>query len=357
MRDFRDKIAVITGAGSGMGKELALQLSAAGAHLALCDIDEVTLRETERACRAVAGTNAQVSARSCDVSDEAQVLAFRDAVQQRHAAQHIDLLFNNAGIGGGNSFVKDARSTWEKTFNVCWFGVYYCARAFMPLLLKSREARIVNVSSINGFFATGTHGPHSAYSTAKFAVKGFSEALYTDLRIHAPHVKVVLVMPGYVGTSIMPNTLRSQGFPDPDTCDASQLGVVRDWLTSMSVDVAGLDDAQVRTAGRKRMNAFRDNAALSASDAASIILGGIRAGQWRILVGHDAERLDRFVREEPASLYEPASLAKVRVVFEEERQRTFAEAHRASRGPEQGPTVSTHGETHRELETHTDDEN
>ena len=106
------------------------------------------------------------------------MLAFRDAVQAQHETDHINLLFNNAGIGGGGSFLIDDRAEWERTFGVCWFGVYYSSRAFMPLLVASTEGYIVNTSSVNGFWATlGPSISHTAYSAAKFAVKGFSEAL------------------------------------------------------------------------------------------------------------------------------------------------------------------------------------
>jgi NAD(P)-dependent dehydrogenase (short-subunit alcohol dehydrogenase family) len=110
------------------------------------------------------------------------------------------MLFNNAGIGGGGSFLVDDRAEWERTFGVCWFGVYYCSRAFMPLLVASDEGYIVNTSSVNGFWASlGPNIAHTAYSAAKFAVKGFSEALINDLRVNAPHVKVAVVMPGHIG--------------------------------------------------------------------------------------------------------------------------------------------------------------
>ena len=92
---------------------------------------------------------------------------------------HIHLLFNNAGIGGGPSFVTSTRDEWEKTFNVCWYGVYYATRAFLPMLLKAREAHIVNTSSVNGFWASlGPTRAHTAYPAAKFAVKGFTEGLH-----------------------------------------------------------------------------------------------------------------------------------------------------------------------------------
>ncbi len=203
MRDFRDKLAVITGTGSGIGRELALQLASEGCHLAICDVLLENLAETKQACEERAPGGTRISSHECDVSDEGQVIAFRDAVSSEHGSDHIHLLFNNAGIGGGGSFLLDDRADWDKTFGVCWSGVYYCTRAFLPLLVASTGGYLVNISSVNGFWATlGPATPHTAYSTAKFAVKGFTEALLNDLRSYAPHVKAAVVMPGHIGTAI-----------------------------------------------------------------------------------------------------------------------------------------------------------
>ena len=158
----------------------------------------------------------RVTTHQCDVADEAQVLAFRDAVVEQHEAECIHLLFNNAGIGSPVAFIDGDREEWERVFGVCWYGVYYCARAFIPLLVASDEACLVNTSSINGFWASlGPTVPHTPYCAAKFAVKGFSEALITDLRVHAPHVKVALVMPGHIGTSIAINSSRTARRAEP----------------------------------------------------------------------------------------------------------------------------------------------
>ncbi len=122
-------------------------------------------------------------------------------------SDHIHLLFNNAGIGGGGSFVAGDRANWEKTFNVCWGGVYHCTRAFLPLLMAANEGHIVNTSSVNGFWASiGPGIPHTAYAAAKFAVKGFTEALMTDLAVNAPHIHCSVVMPGHIGTEIVTNS-------------------------------------------------------------------------------------------------------------------------------------------------------
>ena len=133
-----------------MGRELARQLSAEGCHVAMCDVSADNMAETVQLCVADAPAGTRVTAFVADVSQEAQLLAFADAVRGEHGTQHINLLFNNAGIGGGGSFVADPRDEWETTFNVCWGGVYLGTRTFMPMLLASEEGHIVNTSSAPG---------------------------------------------------------------------------------------------------------------------------------------------------------------------------------------------------------------
>jgi len=305
MKNFQGKLAVITGGGTGMGRALAQQVSAEGCHVALCDVSAENMEETRGLCETGAPPEAQISTHLCDVSDESQVLAFRDAVKARHRTDHINLLFNNAGIGGGGSFLNDDRDEWEKTFGVCWFGVYYCARAFLPLLVASDEGYIVNTSSVNGFWAClGPGIAHTAYSSAKFAVKGFTEALRIDLRLHAPHVQVAVVMPGHVGTSIVINTGKVLGKPDALEMSAPDVARVRDQLRRSGLPVSDLSDDQIRAAMHYMAVNFRDNAPLTAAQAATIILDGVRNDAWRILVGEDAHALDRLVREAPEMAYE-----------------------------------------------------
>ena len=306
MEQFGGRLAVVTGGGTGMGRELARQLAAQGCHVALCDLSEPTMAETKTLCEQDAPPGTRVTTHRCDVADERQVLAFRDAVRHEHATSQVNLLFNNAGVGGGGSLFADSREVWERTFDICWYGVYYCTRAFLPLLVAAPQGRIVNTSSVNGFWASlGPGVPHSAYSTAKFAVKGFSEALIADLRLYAPHVGVSLVMPGHVGTSIMLNSPVVLGRPQPAEMTAEDLALVRDRLVRRGLDVRAVPDDMLRTMMQRLAEDFRDKAPLSAAAAATIILDGVRAGRWRILVGADAEELDRRVRAEPEQAYEP----------------------------------------------------
>jgi NAD(P)-dependent dehydrogenase (short-subunit alcohol dehydrogenase family) len=305
MKNFRGRIAVITGGGTGMGRALAEQLAAEGCHVAMCDVSAENMAETKRLCAGRAPAGVRVSTHVCDVSDERQVTAFRDAVLAEHRTKHINLLFNNAGIGGGASFLRDDRAEWERTFGVCWFGVYYCSRAFLPLLVASDEGYIVNTSSVNGFWAClGPSTAHSAYSTAKFAVKGFSEALVVELRLEAPHVKVAVVMPGHVGTSIVINTGKVLGKPDFLEMPAGDVARIRDQMTRRGLPAAEMSDDQIRAFVQQMAIFFRDNAPTSADQAATIILDGVRRDAWRILVGDDAQVLDRMVRERPETAYD-----------------------------------------------------
>ena len=220
---FAGKLAVVTGGGSGMGRELVRQLAAQGCSVAACDWHADSGAETAALARAGALPGVRVTSHACDVSDEAQVMRFRDELLDEHASDHVDLVFSNAGIGGGG-FVNDSREEWERTFAVDWWGVYYCARAFLPLLIASGDGVLVNTSSVNGFWAAlGPGMPNHAYSTAKFAVRGFSEALIEDLRTHAPQVRVAVVMPGHVGTDIVANSLRARGLPEPEDMSDAQI--------------------------------------------------------------------------------------------------------------------------------------
>jgi NAD(P)-dependent dehydrogenase (short-subunit alcohol dehydrogenase family) len=307
---FAGKLAVVTGGGSGMGRELVRQLAAQGCSVATCDLFADTVAETAATAQAPAPPGVRVTAHACDVADEAQVLRFRDELLEQHASDHVDLVFSNAGIGGGASFVSDSREEWERVFAVDWQGTYNCARAFLPLLIASGDGVLVNTSSVNGFWAAlGPGMPNNAYSTAKFAVRGFSEALIEDLRTNAPQVRVVLVLPGHVGTNILANSYRALGKPDPAHMSDAQVAEMIPLEVRVKLIEAGLLAKGASTDDVRRMIAqlwtdFRDKAPLSASDAATIILDGVRSGSWRILVGKDAKMIDEKVREKPEAAYE-----------------------------------------------------
>ena len=303
MKDFEGRIAVVTGGGTGMGRELARELSREGCHVAVCDISVENMEETQALCRRESPEGTRFSLFQADVSQEDQVMAFRDHVASSLETSHINLLFNNAGVGGGGSFIDGEREEWDLTFGVCWGGVYHGSRAFVPMLVASEEGHLINTSSVNGMWASlGPQMAHTAYSSAKFAVKGFTEALVNDFKLHAPHVGVSLVMPGHVGTSIVINSGRFLG-QDPKEMTDQDLDKVRERLITMGMPVENVPNEMIRMGIIQRGEDFRDKAPLTAADAATIILDGVRARKWRILVGHDAEVIDRMVRETPEEAY------------------------------------------------------
>jgi len=283
MKDFSGRIAVVTGGGSGMGRELVRQLVAEGCHVAMCDVSARRLAETQQACQAAGlPQGVRLTVHVADVSREADVLRFRDEAAAQHATDRVHLLFNNAGISGGGSLIVNDRAEWERTFNICWGGVYLTTRAFLPLLRAADEAHLVNTSSINGFWASvGPDTPHTAYSAAKFAVKGFSEALIADFRMNAPHIKVSVVMPGHIGTGIRTNSLKVQTGNDADELDAAQLAQVRTRLASMGRDASALSDDALRAGLAERARRFVTDAPTSAAEAAKIILDGVKADRTR----------------------------------------------------------------------------
>jgi hypothetical protein len=302
---FVGRIAVVTGGGTGMGRELVRQLAAAGCHVSMCDVSAEAMAETEVLALAGAPAGTRVTSFVADVADETRMTAFRDHVLAAHATDHVHLVFNNAGIGGGGSMIADGRDEWERTFDVCWRGVYLGTRLFLPLLVAADEGHIVNTSSVNGFWAClGIGVPHTAYSAAKFAVKGFTEALVTDLRVNAPHVHASVVMPGHIGTSIAFNSSLAHG-RDLKALTAEQVAEMRQRLAQRGVDLGAASDEDLRQLAVLQAEGFRDNAPMTAAEAAAVILAGVRAREWRILVGADAVLLDRLVRETPTEAYEP----------------------------------------------------
>jgi len=306
MKDFAGRIAVVTGGGSGMGRELVRLLVAEGCNVSMCDVSARNMAETKRLCEATRlPQGLRITTHIADVSDEAQVLRFRDEVAAQQETDKIHLLFNNAGIGGGGSMIAHERAEWEKTFNVCWGGVYYNTRAFLPMMMKAAEAHIINTSSVNGFWGSvGPHVPHTAYSAAKFAVKGFTESLIADLRMNAPHIKCSVVMPGHIGTAIATNSYKVQSGDDSDEMTPAQITQARARLASSGRDAASLSDQEIKDIAAERARRFLEEAPTSAAQAAKIILDGVKADQWRILVGQDAHRIDELVRATPEQAYD-----------------------------------------------------
>ena len=315
MESFSGKLAVVTGGGSGMGRELVRQLAARGCSVATCDWHPDAVAETAALAQADAGPGVRVTSHACDVSDETQVLRFRDELLGQHGREHVDVVFSNAGIGGGGSFVTAPRAEWEHTFAVDFWGTYFCARAFLPLLIASGDGVLDNTSSVNGLWATlGPGMPNHAYCTAKFAVRGFTEGLIEDLRNNAPQVRVAVVMPGHVGTDIVGNSFRAHG-RDPEQLTEAQLKEMYSADARAGLVAAGVlaEDASAEDLRQwliQMGNDFRDKAPLSAAQAATVILDGVLSGAWRILVGADAAMIDERIRANPEVAYDYAELFK-----------------------------------------------
>ena len=251
MKDFAGRIAVITGGGTGMGRELARQLAVEGCNIAMCDVSGGAMAETKRLCEAGGMSQGQrITTHIADVSNEADVARFRDEVERDQESDRIHLLFNNAGIGGGGSFLVNGRDEWERTFDICWGGVYRCTRAFLPMMRRADAGHIVNTSSVNGFWAfIAPDIPQTAYAAAKFAVKGFTEALITDLRLNAPHIKCSVVMPGHIGTSIASNSLKVQTGNQGDEITGREIALARKRLAARNPDIDKVSDEEIRKMG------------------------------------------------------------------------------------------------------------
>jgi NAD(P)-dependent dehydrogenase (short-subunit alcohol dehydrogenase family) len=266
MSSVRGKVAVVTGAASGIGRALALELARRGARLALSDVQEAGLGETADRARAL---GAQVHTARVDVSDRPAVVAHAEAVAGHFGVVH--QVYNNAGIAGGGRTVLDSDwETYDRTLGVNLFGVIHGSKAFLPHLIASGDGHVVNVSSLNGYLAQPTL---SAYCASKFGVRGFTEALRTEMIAGGHPVQVTVVHPGGVKTNIAAATV----------ADAQAQGIE---LTPEQV-------ARSRTYDEKLLR-------MPPEQAARIILDGVEAGRPRVRVGGDAVLVDRLVRLLPA---------------------------------------------------------
>lgn len=306
MQSFEGRYAVISGAGSGIGRALARQLVSEGCHVALCDVISVGLEATIDQCKHNNPQQVRIISQLCDVSDEAQVLDFAAFVKTEFVREDINLLFNNAGITGGGSFVLSSQEEWERTFNVCWRSAYLMTRAFLPALLESTEGHLINVSSANAIRAVlGGHVPHTAYSAAKYAVQGFSESLINDFLFNAPHLDVSVVLPGHTGTGILTNSRAVLGRNQPQDWDTKDCAEMRSrWQIAGNENAKDMTDDEVRAAGQLEVDQLLEEG-MPPAEVAQIILEGVRQKQWRILVGADTESMDELVREDPNAAYDP----------------------------------------------------
>lgn len=272
MKSFHGKVAVITGAASGIGRCLALQLAADGARLALSDVDTAGLAQTAALARA---RGAQVHEQHLDVADRDGVVAYANAVAEHYGAVH--LVVNNAGIAL-TGYVEDMEfKDVERIMDVDFWGVVHGSMAFLPHLVASGEGTLVNISSLFGLIAMPGQ---SAYNAAKFAVRGFTESLRQEMVLSDHRVTVTCVHPGGISTSIARNATAVGGH------DAAALSEL-------------FDTKLARTTPER---------------AAAVILKAARKGKARVLVGGDAKALDLLQRATGSGYQRIVALATHKVM-------------------------------------------
>ena len=197
MKDFNDRVAAITGAGSGIGRALANALARRGAHVALSDIDDSGLAETAAQCE---GFGVEITSDHLDVADRDAVYAWADRVVTLHG--RVNLIVNNAGVALGATVESMSYEDFEWLMRIDFWGVVYGTKAFLPYLKQSGEGHVVNLSSVFGLISVPSQ---SAYNAAKFAVRGFTDTLRMELEIEDANVSVTTVHPGGIKTNIARN--------------------------------------------------------------------------------------------------------------------------------------------------------
>jgi NAD(P)-dependent dehydrogenase (short-subunit alcohol dehydrogenase family) len=281
MLNLNGKTAVLTGAASGIGRALAIQLAKEGCGLVLVDWDEEGLRQTEEMADL---KNQPLSRHVMDIGQKEPIFALADFVWQERGGA--DILINNAGIAGMASFLEVPLDMMERFMQINFWGAVYGCKAFLPQLLDKPEAHIVNVSSIEGILA---FPQKTAYDASKFALRGFTEALKLDLA--KTQVGVSCVFPGGVRTNIARNAFRLSGQYLEEHPELKEALAPR------------LADGEAKV---KMMEAFL---ATPAEEAARVIIKGIKNNSWRILIGEDAKGLDELQRTQPEGY--PEVLAQI----------------------------------------------
>jgi len=263
MKSFENKVAAITGAGSGIGRELAIELGRERCSVALSDVNEEGLQETVDRLR---GLGVQVTSQRVDVADREAVHAWADQVVTDHGKAN--LIFNNAGVALASTVEGMSYGDFEWLMDVNFWGVVHGTKAFLPHLKASGDGHIINLSSVFGLAGIPSQ---SAYNSAKFAVRGFTESLRQELDMMSCGVSASSVHPGGVKT-----------------------GIARSSRIDSSIRDLGIDDVDSR-------EKFEKTFITDAGKAARVILDGIRRNQRRILVGPDARVFDWVVRLLPST--------------------------------------------------------
>jgi NADP-dependent 3-hydroxy acid dehydrogenase YdfG len=267
MKSFKDKVAVITGAGSGMGRYLAVLLAKDGADVCVCDVNEETLQETVDMLRKY---NVSVSSHLLDVSDKEAIESLPGKVIDQHGK--VDMVFNNAGVTTGTHFKDMDENNWDWVMGINFDGVINSTRAFIPHMVDSPEAAIVNTSSIFGMVAVPGQ---TVYHATKFAVRGFTESLAMEMKETNPNLQIHCVHPGHIGTNIAADARFDEENFNQDETQASNSIFTRNAPKS-----------------QKEMGDMFREGGMHPSKAAEIILNGVKKNKTRIFIGLDAKLLD-----------------------------------------------------------------
>ena len=274
MKDFSNKVALVTGAGSGIGRALALDLADNGCNLAILDWNKDSLAETEAMLKK---KNIAVSTHVLDISDREKVNDLPSQVLSHH--NNIDIVFNNAGLSIVGTVDEVDEDDWNFGLDILLNSVIQMTTVFLPHLQKRPESAIVNTSSIFGLFSTPKQ---SIYNVGKFGVKAFTESLSLEMQMADSPVEVYCVFPGHIGTNIYASS-RFKSFEADDAGAA----------------IFGVDASTEKEAGIQ----FKNNAPLTPQDAAKVILKNIKKKNKRILVGFDAHFYDLMSRLFPKSFF------------------------------------------------------
>ncbi len=272
MKDFSNKVALVTGAGSGIGRALALDLADNGCNLAILDWNKDSLAETEAMLKK---KNIAVSTHVLDISDREKVNDLPKQVLSHH--NNIDIVFNNAGLSIVGAVDEVDENDWNYGLDILLNSVIQMTTVFLPHLQERPESAIVNTSSIFGLFSTPKQ---SIYNVGKFGVKAFTESLSLEMQMADSPVEVYCVFPGHIGTNIYASS-RFKSFEADDPGAA----------------IFGVDASTEKEAGIQ----FKNNAPLTPQDAAKVILKNIKKKNKRILVGFDAHFYDLMSRLFPKS--------------------------------------------------------
>ena len=282
MKTFKDKVAVITGAGSGMGRYLAVLLAKDGADVCICDVNQETLDETAQMLRKY---NVSVSSHLLDVSDKESIESLPEKVLDQHGK--IDLVFNNAGVTTGSHFKDMEEENWDWVMGINFDGVVNSTRAFIPHMIDRPEAAIVNTSSIFGMVAVPGQ---TVYHATKFAVRGFTESLSLEMKETNPNLQIHCVHPGHIGT----NRAATARMSDED--------FNRDESARNSIFTRNAPQTQ-----EEMGDLFREGG-MHPSKAAEIILNGVKKNKSRIFIGLDAKLLDLSQRLFPKNYHKTWAL-------------------------------------------------